>query len=225
MRPFEVHSTLDGITSAYPTAETIALASRDGGYKARLALARLWLSEGIPYAFRNRPAVYEELRFWMAPRLGVDPKEISIIGSARIGQSLSPDNQGRPFGDSSDIDFMAVSGSLFKEFVDDFNKWTYEYESHAISPKNDRECRFWDDHMERGPLVIGKGFIDANMVPSRKSYATAIRIAQTMYLVTEKLKITPLSPHVTHASLRVYKNWEAFVRQVEKSLLSLRQKA
>jgi hypothetical protein len=161
----------------------------------------------------------------MAPRLGVDPKEISIIGSARIGQSLSPDNQGRPFVDSSDLDFMAVSGSLFKEFVDDFNKWTYEYESHAISPKNDRECRFWDDHMERGPLVIGRGFIDAKMVPSRKSYATAIKIAQTMYLVTEKLKITPLSPHVTHASLRVYKNWEAFVRQVEKSLLSLRQKA
>jgi hypothetical protein len=154
----------------------------------------------------------------------VDPKEISIVGSARIGQSLSPNNQGQPFGDGSDLDFMAVSEALFKEFVCDFNQWTYDYERHAILPRNDRECRFWDDHIERGPLIIGRGFIDVKMVPSHKSYATAIKIAQTMYLVTEKLKITPASPRVVHASLRVYKNWEAFVRQAEKSLLSLSQK-
>lgn len=224
MRPFEVHSTLEVINCAYPAADAIATASWSGGSKARLALARLWLSEGIPYAFRGRPAVYEEVRFWMAACIGVDPKEISIVGSARIGQSLSPDSQGRAFGDSSDLDFIAVSNSLFKEVVDDFNKWTYEYESHTISPRNERERRFWDDHMDRGPLVIGRGFIDANMIPLIKSYPTATRIAQTMYLVTEKLRITPSAPRVKHASLRVFNSWRAFVQQAERSLLSLRQK-
>ncbi len=224
MRPFEVHSSLEGITYTYPTAEEIAVASRLGGAKARLAFARLWLSEGIPYAFRMKPALYEEVRSWLATRIGVDPKEISIIGSARIGQSLSPDDQGRPFGDTSDLDLLVVSASLFKEIVDDFNKWVYDYETHAVSPRNDRERRFWDEHIDRGPLVIARGFLDANMVPLLRSYATSVKIGQAMYLLTEKLKITPWSPQVRHASLRVFNNWGAFVRQAERSLLSLRQK-
>ena len=223
MRPFEVHNTLEGMIHVYPTADAIALASRSGGAKARLALARLWLSEGIPYAFRERPAVYEEMRFWLATRLGIDPKEISIIGSARIGQSLSPNKQGRPFGDGSDLDFLAVSTSLFKEIVDDFNKWAYDYETRVVTPSNERECRFWDDHMGRGPLVIGRGFINANMIPLLKSYATSVKIEQAMYLLIEKLKITQSSPRVGHASLRVYNNWGSFVRQADRSLMSLHQ--
>jgi len=221
MQPFDVPTTLEGINHAYPTAEEIAVASKSGGSKARLALARLWLSEGIPYAFHERPAVYEAVRFWMASRIGVDPKEISIVGSARIGQSLSPDSMGKPFGDNSDLDFLAVSNSLFKDLIEDFNKWAYDYESHAISPRNERERRFWDDHLNRGPLVIYKGFMDADMVPLLNAYSTSVRIGQTMYLLVEKLKITPSSPRVRHASLRVFSSWEAFVRQAERSLISL----
>ena len=88
----------------------------------------------------TRPAVYEEVRFWMASRIGVDPKEISIVGSARIGQSLSADKMGKPFGVGSDLDFLAVSSSLFKDLVEDFNKWTYDYESRAICPKNQQRA-------------------------------------------------------------------------------------
>jgi hypothetical protein len=225
MQPFDVPESLENINHVYPTAQEISNAARFGGFKARLALARLWLSEGIPYAFHKRPAVYEEVRFWMAARIGVDPKEISIIGSARIGQSLSPDNMEKPFGDSSDLDFLAVSSSLFKALVEDFNRWSYDYESNAISPRNDRERRFWDDHLKRGPNVIDKGFMDASMVPLLNSYSTSVKIGQTMYLLVEKLKITPSSPHVRHASLRVFSSWEVFVRQAERSLTSLQQKS
>jgi hypothetical protein len=224
MRPFDVPYALDNFNHVYPTAEEIAIASKFGGSKVRLALARLWLSEGIPYAFHTRPAVYEEVRSWMAARINVDPKEISIVGSARIGQSLSPDNMGKPFGDSSDLDFLAVSNSLFKALVEDFNKWSNDYESHAMSPRNVRERRFWDDHLHRGPLVIDKGFIDAKMVPLLNPYSTSVKIGQTMYLLVEKLKITPSSPRVRHASLRVFNSWEAFVHQAERSLMSIRQK-
>jgi hypothetical protein len=160
----------------------------------------------------------------MASRLGIDPKEISIVGSARIGQSLSPDHAGRPFGEGSDFDLLAVSALLFKEIVDDFNKWVYDYETRAVSPKNERERRFWDEHVDRGPLVIARGFLDANMVPRLKSYGTSVKIGQTMFLLTEKLKITPSAPRVRHASLRVFNSWGAFVQQAERSLLSLWQK-
>ncbi len=223
MRPFEIHSTLQDITHTYPTVEDIAVAARSGGTKARVALARLWLSEGIPYAFRQRPAVYEEMRFWLATRLGIDPKEISVVGSARIGQSLSPDKQGRAFGEQSDLDLFAVSPSFFTEIVNDFNKWAYDYETQAVSPRNDRERRFWDDHLKRGPALIHRGFMDADMVPLLKCYAVSVKIGQAMYLLSEKLKITPLSPSVRHASLRVFSHWGAFVRQAETSLMALHQ--
>ncbi len=224
MRPFEVHTSLQTISHSYPTADEIAAASRAGGANARLALARLWLSEGIPFAFRERPAVYEAMRFWLATQICVDPKEISVIGSARIGQSLSPDTQGRPFSEDSDLDLLAVSSSLFDEIVSDFNSWAYDYEVETVSPANPRERRFWDDHIKRGPLLVSRGFLDADMVPRRQAYKTSQRIGQAMYLLVEKLKVTPSSPRVRHASLRVFRNWAAYVQQAERSMLTLRGK-
>ncbi|MBP9014791.1 MAG: hypothetical protein KBG22_14405 [Smithella sp.] len=45
-----------------------------------------------------------------------------------------------------------------------------------------------------------------------------------MYLLVEKLKVTPSSPRVRHASLRVFRNWAAYVQQAERSMLTLRGK-
>lgn len=224
MRPFEVHKCLQPISHSYPTADEIASASEAGGANARFALARLWLSEGIPFAFKERPAVYEEMRFWLATQISVDPKEISVIGSARIGQSLSPNTRGRPFGEQSDLDLLAVSSSLFDAIVSDFNKWAYDYEMGATIPHNERERKFWDDHIKRGPVLITRGFLDADMVPRREPYLISRKIGQAMYLLVQKLKITPSSPHVRHASLRVFKSWGAFVQQAERSMLALREK-
>lgn len=193
-----------------------------GGQQVRLFLARLWLSEGIPFAFRGKPAVYEHMRSWLASRLGVDPKDITLVGSARVGQSLSPSQLGRPFSSESDLDLTVVSPDLFNRLVAEFNAWVYEFESGVVSPENARERRFWDDHLERGPDIIGRGFLDSKMIPLRQPYVLARLIGQTMYLLREKLAATSDAPVVSRADIRVYRGWDAFARQLGASLSSAR---
>jgi len=219
MRPFDVSPHLDALIDTYPTAMGVAQASTEGGRRARVALARLWLSEGVPFAFRERPAVYESMRSWLASRLSVDPKEITLIGSARVGQSLSPSRLGRPFSSASDLDLAVVSSDLFARIAAEFNTWVYGYERGEANPANSRERGFWDDHLQRGPDLIGRGFLDSKMIPLRAPYALAQEIGQTMYLLKEKLALTPAAPVVARADVRVYKNWDAFARQVETSLV------
>jgi hypothetical protein len=202
----------------YPTASDMRKTSLIGGRDARLAIARLWLSEGIPFAFRESPGIYEAVRMWVAVMLGIYPKEITMIGSARLGQSLSDDNFGRPFSDQSDMDLTIVSEDYFEKMRTEFCKWALQYESGEVSPQNDRERRFWDDHLKRGPKLISKGFLDSHMIPLRNAYPVAQNVGQTMYLLKEKLKATEEAPHVLKVDARVYRRWDAFARQMDLSL-------
>src|SRR4029077_7660969 len=113
VQPFRPLASLHNLRDAYPAAVEIAKARLEGGYEARLAIARLWMSEGIPFAFLKSPALYEAVRTWVASRLVIEPKEITLTGSARLGQSLTPARLGAPFSDKSDLDFATVSSSLF----------------------------------------------------------------------------------------------------------------
>lgn len=225
MRPFDVSSHLDPFVNPYPSAEDVARASSAGGYLVRLALARLWLSEGVPFAFRARPAVYESVRSWLGARLSVDPKEITLIGSARVGQSLAPSQLGRPFSPESDLDLTIVSSDLFGRVVHEFHAWAYDYERGVVTPANGRERKFWDDHLQRGPDLINRGFLDSKMIPLRETYKLAGQIGQTMYLLCHKLALTPGAPMVARADIRIYKDWGAFARQVGTNLAMVRPSA
>ena len=90
MLPFKVPSIFQDFSEQYPGANQIQTIAKNGGNSARNSIARLWLSEGIPYAFKESPILYDEIRSWLAIKLDIDPKEISMTGSGRIGQSLAP---------------------------------------------------------------------------------------------------------------------------------------
>jgi hypothetical protein len=183
-----------------------------------MAVARLWLSEGIPFAFRANPALYEYMRTWLASRLGIDPKEITVVGSARLGQALDPGRLGAPFSDASDLDLTTVSPSLFERLVTDFNAWAMDYETGTVHPANQRERYFWDENRRRGHQLIARGFMDSRLVPLRGRYALAQSIGQTMYVLREKLMATPGAPKVSKADIRAYKDWGAYARQMALSL-------
>ena len=120
MRPFSVSPHFADFREIYPTAADVARLCVMGGHQARLTLARLWHSEGIPFAFRQNPALYELIRAWIASRLGIDPKDVTLIGSARLGQSLFGNPFGSPFSIDSDLDFTIVSSTLFEKLVSEF---------------------------------------------------------------------------------------------------------
>jgi hypothetical protein len=57
--------------------------------------------------------------------IGVIAANIVVVGSAKIGFSLSPDNFPREFSDFSDIDVVVVSEPMFDEFWHTMLKWNY----------------------------------------------------------------------------------------------------
>lgn len=219
METFKVSNLLKQIKGTYPDAKIISEAAKSGGESARLAIARLWLSEGIPYAFKECPGIYESLRAWVAIRLDVDPKDISITGSGRLGQSLSPRQIGKPFNPESDLDIFIVSKSLFEKLKNDFNQWALDFENGSVTPSNQREEGFWKENYARGAKNLARGFIDSKIIPNHDAYRAAKNIAQSMWLVKEKLAITDEAPTISGASVRCFKSWNDYARQVSLSLV------
>lgn len=214
MKPFEFSSTLAAMTDRYPVAEHILRVLCEGWDVDRFAIARQWLSEGIPFAFQGCPAVYESLRSWLSEKLDVEAKEISLTGSARLGSSLSAKKEkfGKPFGPESDLDLFVVSEKLFQSMCDDFLRWSSDFQNRNILPNNKREKKCWSDNNYRGPNLIERGFMDSWMIPIRGGYDSK-KIHQTMWELHEKLKATENAPIISKASLRCYKSWKSYERQ------------
>ena len=213
MEPFIISSSLAKIPVLYPKVEEIRKVLREGVQEDRILIARQWLSEGIPYAFKKCPAIYESMRSWLSTRLGVDAKGISLIGSARLGWSLSPGEKlGKKFHSKSDLDLFIVSGSLFTAMCDDFNCWRSDFQTNKISPRNNREKYFWGKNEKRGPKIIDRGFMDSKIIPTYGGY-DKVRINKVMSDLKIKINATKHVEDICHASLRCYKSWSSWEDQ------------
>lgn len=218
MEPFEIPESLISLTDPYPHPEVLLDAAHSGGESARITLAQLWLSEGIPHGFRCCPAIYESVRCWLSYELDVHAKEISLTGSARLGKSLSPQRLGAPFDSESDLDLFIVSSDLFERLQEDFWRWSSDFENERINPHTRREANYWRANNEEIPRAIARGFIFSDRIPSVPDYSTAQKVNNTMWLLVEKLKITPKAPRPKKASVRCYSSWDSFVRQMLRNL-------
>ena len=213
MEPFKNPPTLKNIVGTYPDAAHIAEAVMSGGQFAKQAIATQWLSEGVPYAFKDAPLIYESVRLWLSIQLDVEPKSINITGSARLGQSLSPKQLGKKFGLHSDLDFFIVSESLFSRIKDEFKQWYADYYSEVVKPRNDNEAGFWRDNAIRGERNLARGFIDAKIIPNLEPYRWTREISQTLWLLSKRIEVTTGAPQVKNMSIRCYKTWNDFITQ------------
>ena len=68
---------------------------------------------GPPFYSSNHPNVHERMIRAISTGLKVPRRDICVVGSARIGFSLSPPKFGEPFSQFSDIDIVVVSPVLF----------------------------------------------------------------------------------------------------------------
>lgn len=57
---------------------------------------------------------YDEFKLYMSKKLEIHVNNIAIVGSAKMGFSLSPDKDYRKFSDKSDIDLVLVSDRIYK---------------------------------------------------------------------------------------------------------------
>lgn len=72
-----------------------------------------FLIAGVPFAFRDSPSDYDTLRVALGSALHLTVDTMTVIGSGRIGFSLSPEKYGVPFSPKSDLDVVVVSANLF----------------------------------------------------------------------------------------------------------------
>lgn len=71
------------------------------------------LTSGVPFAFEKSPADYETLLTTLGTALSIGKESMTVVGSGRIGFSLSPEKYGVPFSPQSDLDIVVVSPDLF----------------------------------------------------------------------------------------------------------------
>jgi hypothetical protein len=215
MKPFIFSETCLKLVEHFPPADILKDAALGMKYKEKEWFMRLWLSEGIPFAFRDIPVLYEAMREWIGGRLEVHPKMITIIGSARIGYSLAPTPEyGRSFGLHSDLDLSLISETLFSKLSSIFYLWKEDIANGKVKSRNAREQGFWENNLNILPQNISRGFIDTYKIPSLDRYSPVQRINQTMFLLKEKLTRTPNAPKIRKATIRVYKSWDAFISQM-----------
>lgn len=218
MKRFEVPPSMETFADTDPLGDDLLKVAEEGGPEARDALARTWITEGIPLAFRECPAVYDSMRVWLGDVLKVHPKLIGLTGSARFGSSFVASKVGRPFRPGSDLDIFVVSQTLFARYRADFVAWRNDFHSGVERPRSDRERRWWLDNAERVPRNISRGFIDVRFIPARTRYKAAQHTLDTMSNLVRKLAATPRSPSPPRATVRCYESWGALVRQVSLSL-------
>jgi hypothetical protein len=219
MRPFPLCSEADGLlTERYPKPPDFARACGILDTDDQVGVIRSFIVEGVPAFLSRNPTLYDTLRRYIAETLGLHPDDVTIVGSARIGYSLSPPPAyGIPFGANSDLDFAAVSRQLFERLVGVFDQWKADAAAGRENPRNAREHKFWKANLDNLPLNIENGFLDSKKLPNR--YEQAMKVNQTMWKTVEKLRLTLSLGHNPYASLRVYPDWNAFYRQ---QLINLR---
>lgn len=234
MNSFLIPDRLLEIRETYPDAKSFRDIASSGDKKLRCFLARLWLTEGIPYAFKNAPGLYEVVRDWISTEINkklkefgqeeniINPKYISLTGSGRLGQSLAPEKLGKKFNeDSSDLDLFIVSSHLFKIIVDEFYIWSEDYKNNLINPEK-LGClkSHWDDNSSRCPKNINKGFLNSNRIPNHHRYKYTFHINKILKELISNLSETDGAPKIEKSSIRYYRSWDDCINQIS---LNLRQ--
>jgi hypothetical protein len=76
-------------------------------------LAKVFLLEGTPFVFENRPMKYVIFREQVADRFEIGSQDVCIVGSAKLGYSPGAHKFGTSFAETSDVDVVIISEPLF----------------------------------------------------------------------------------------------------------------
>ena len=221
-KPFEdLHIDLN-LLQSHPEPNLLKKALLSGGQPERLGLAGLWLSEGIPHVFISAPAVYQQLRSELSKKLRIGVKDVSVVGSSRMGYSLADYKFGKLFDEGSDLDLCVVNGALFDSIKSDAERFIVDVKTGVTTTDNLVSRRNWSDSCEHLPDNIRKGFIDVRKIPAiQGKYDVICSVKNSIYLVSLRLNSTENIPKFKSISIRFYRDWQSMVDQVARSLYRL----
>jgi hypothetical protein len=93
-------------------------------------IVKEYVFKGVPYVFRDKPDSIEILNQHLYAALEISVENVTIVGSAKIGFSLSPHSFPRQFSDISAIDVLVVDESLFDKVWLTMLEWNYPRRFH-----------------------------------------------------------------------------------------------
>ena len=126
------------------------------------------------HAFKVKPLIYEQITQYIEDKFDVKKNCIVLIGSAKTGFAIDPNNYGRKFSENSDLDFAIVDEKLFEKCVIDFKLWKNKTEHNEYDEK--QKNKFWDENQNNLKHQIKKGFIDTYKIPNFIEFSTTQQI-------------------------------------------------
>ncbi|WP_337084806.1 hypothetical protein [Elizabethkingia anophelis] len=164
------------------------------------------------HAFKVKPLIYEQITQYIADKFKIKKNQIILLGSARTGFAIDPQNYGRKFSENSDLDFAIIDSNLFENCVNDFKLWKRKTENNEYEEK--QKNKFWNDNQTNLNYQIKKGFIDTYKIPNFIEFTTTQQINHSLSLVVLNLESIQRIK-VKEASARIYKDWDTFQRQLK----------
>lgn len=89
-----------------------------------LEIVQQYIIDGPAFVFEGNAEMYYKLRRVIALKFGLNPHDVIMVGSAKLGFSISPSKRWKPFSDEADIDMAIISPDIFDRFwkeLYDFN--------------------------------------------------------------------------------------------------------
>lgn len=167
-----------------------------------------------PIMFESLPLEFDHIKRIVANSLQIDMQEVILIGSSKVGFSISPDSYGVPKKEKTDLDLAIISDELFNLLKKDFDVFKNYYKKGCIIPSpTPKEQTYWDENKRVCTKTISRGFIDSNKIPNRDCCPHAQTTNQVMYVIVKELKDSNFE--ISHASARIYKDWTAFRHQLK----------
>ncbi len=185
--------------------------------KEKKSLVRHFIVNNIPFAFKDKPILYEQITQYLADKLLISPTEVKLIGSAKTGFSISPlPDYGRTFGQHSDLDFSIVNEELFNSLKDEFNEWSDLFLTKQINANNSSEENYWFQNLDSGPRQIKNGFIDTHFIPNRDQFILTRKINNSLWLI-QKYMDQKHRIKVKKVSASIYRSWYSFAGRLNRN--------
>lgn len=96
------------------------------------------ITHGQAFVFQDDEEKYFKLKQTIAQKFGLNPQNVIMIGSAKLGFSISPLKRWQPFHAESDIDMVILSSEIF----DRFWKELYDFNIKLTARTDEEEKRY-----------------------------------------------------------------------------------
>ncbi len=184
-------------------------------------LARVFLLDGTPFVFHSSPMKYIIFKEQVASEFGLGSQDVCIVGSARLGFSPSAHKFGQPFAETSDVDVVLISESLFfegsKALLKEMNAAgpPLQYDKRATKKTVEVEACIW-----RGVKESIRNFVFDNFNPGLLPHDHPLRRRIFDSIASTTGLFLALEPQIFVSKIRcrIFRSWKAAEEYYANSL-------